>query len=206
MLGSVVATPESVPEVPSLQAEFDRIVSRGQAARASWSALAVSLDHGDTLFLRRPDARLAPASNIKLFTTAAALRVLGPSFRFRTFVLATAPPSDGVVEGDLILYGTGDPGLSDRFVRGEGPLERLADRVQAQGVHLIRGDLIADGSFLNGQARSPEWPVDDLDDWYAAPVRGLSFNENLVTLRLRVAGEVGDVQGQRRPEADHRRQ
>ena len=77
LLGAVVATPESVPEVPSLQAEFDRIVSRGQSAQASWSALAVSLDHGDTLFLRRPDARLAPASNIKLFTTAAALRVLG---------------------------------------------------------------------------------------------------------------------------------
>ncbi|MDH3224371.1 MAG: D-alanyl-D-alanine carboxypeptidase/D-alanyl-D-alanine-endopeptidase, partial [Gemmatimonadota bacterium] len=151
---------------------------------ASWSALAVSLQTGDTLFMEGADVRLAPASNVKLLTTAAAFHHLGSDFRFGTYVLSRAAPSGGVVDGDIILFGTGDPSLSGRFTRGSPePLAALADELVAQGITRIRGDLVADGSFLNGPGRSPEWPVDDLDDWYSAPVSGLSFNENLVTLR-----------------------
>ena len=177
----------------SLQAAFDQIASRSSGRSATWGALAVSLATGDTLFARNADLALAPASNMKLLTTAAAFHLLGPEFRFRTFVLATAPPDGGSLEGDVILYGTGDPALSNRFTRGRpDPLEALADVVAAQGIRWIRGDLIADGSFLTGATRSSEWPEDDLDEWYSAPVAGLSYNENLVTLRTtpaRVAGQ-----------------
>ncbi|NNM34959.1 MAG: D-alanyl-D-alanine carboxypeptidase/D-alanyl-D-alanine-endopeptidase, partial [Gemmatimonadetes bacterium] len=162
------------------------------ARGASWSALAVSLETGDTLFAYEPDQPLAPASNVKLLTTAAALYQLGPDFRFGTYVLSTALPEGGRVDGDLILFGTGDPSLSDRFSRGRAePLEALADELLAQGITHVSGRLVADGSFLNGPGRSPEWPVDDLDDWYSAPVSGLSFNENLVTLRTTPASSPG---------------
>ena len=187
------ATPSSTtPTTGILQAAFLEVVGPSMARGAAWSALAVSLDTGDTLFAHAPDQPLAPASNVKLLTTAAALHELGPDFRFGTYVLATAPPTQGTVPGDLILFGTGDPSLSDRFSRGRAePLEALADDLVALGITRVDGRIVADGSFLNGPGRSPEWPVDDLDDWYSAPVSGLSFNENLVTLRTTPAPSPG---------------
>lgn len=177
------ALTEPVAEYP-LQDTFDAITARGQTSGVTWGALAVSLTTGDTLFARNTDLPLPPASNMKLLTTAAGLHFLGAGFRFRTYVLATAPAVEGIVDGDLILFGTGDPALSDRFTRGRGdPLEQLADAVASRGIREISGDLVADGSFLNGPGRSLEWPIDDLDDWFSAPVGGLSYNENLVTLR-----------------------
>ena len=176
---------------PVLQEAFRQALGPTALQEAEWSALAVSLDRGDTLFHLRPARVLAPASNMKLFTTAAALQVLGPSFRFRTYLLSTAAPQRGIIDGDLVLYGTGDPALSDRFQSGGDPLERLADAVRDQGILWIRGDVVADGSFLTGAPRPEGWPEDDLDEWYAAPVGGLSYNENVLTLRTAPPDQVG---------------
>ena len=186
------AVPAAVPSNGALQDAFLEVAGPSLNRGAQWSALAVSLDTGDTLFAHEPDVSLAPASNVKLLTTAAALHQLGPDFRFGTYVLSTVRPDGGILDGDLILFGTGDPSLSDRFSRGRPePLEALADELAALGIRRVTGTLVADGSFLNGPGRSPEWPVDDLDDWYSAPVSGLSFNENLVTLRTTPAASPG---------------
>ncbi|MGI9182106.1 MAG: D-alanyl-D-alanine carboxypeptidase, partial [Longimicrobiaceae bacterium] len=83
-----------------------------------YGVMVVSLDRGDTLFALNPDLPLAPASNMKLFSTAAAYYYLGPNFRYSTYALADGELQNGAIEGDLILFGTGDPAISGRLASG----------------------------------------------------------------------------------------
>ncbi len=171
---------------PALQSELTALLERTGWRGATWGILAVSLEAGDTLFALNADMPLVPASNMKLLTAAAALHHLGPDFRYRTFLLARGPVIDGVLEGDLILYGTGDPALSWRFSESRTALlEAMADSVVAKlGIRSVRGEVIGDGTFFGGPGIHPDWDKADLDDWYAAPASALSFNENVVTLRV----------------------
>ncbi len=167
-----------------LQGHFNEISGQASGSDVRWSALAVSLDRGDTLFAVGASTPLVPASNTKLLTTISALHYLGPDFRYQTYLIADGTVENETLHGDLILYGTGDPSISRRFVRsGADPMEGLADKLSALGIRRVTGDLVADGSFLPSPGRSPEWKLEDLDDWFAAPVGGLSYNENVVTLR-----------------------
>ena len=103
-----------------LRDELEGAVASNGWQTAQYSVLALSLETGDTLFAHRAREALAPASNMKLLTSAAALHHLGPDFRYRTFLLASGPIEDGRLKGDLILYGTGDPGPSDQIPGGGG--------------------------------------------------------------------------------------
>lgn len=153
---------------------------------ARWGVLVMSLDTNDTLFAIGQDEPLAPASNVKLLTTAAALHVLGPDYRFRTWLLADGPVVDGVLDGDLVLYGTGDPGISDRFYgRKDEVFQRLVDELELAGIHTITGDLVADASFLPGPLRDEGWDPRDLNEHFTAAVSALSYNENVVSFRIR---------------------
>jgi len=152
-----------------------------------------SLDRGDTLFALEADEPLVPASNLKLLTTAAALRILGPEYRFRTYLLSDGDVVDGVLEGDLVLYGTGDPGISDRFYRRKDDVfALLVEQLAALGVHTVRGNLIGDASFFAGPLRPEGWHRNDLNDGFTGAVSALSFNENVVSFRV-VAGASGQA-------------
>jgi D-alanyl-D-alanine carboxypeptidase/D-alanyl-D-alanine-endopeptidase (penicillin-binding protein 4) len=179
-------------EVERLGGELLELLERYRWRSATWGVLVTSLDHGDTLFAWNPDSALAPASNLKLLTSAAAFHRLRPEFRFRTYLLSDGIVEDGVLHGDLVLYGTGDPGISSRFYPSRTfVFEELVRQLDAAGVRAIRGDVVADASFLPGPLRPPGWDPDDLDDHFAPAVSALSFNENVVTFRLEPGAEVG---------------
>ncbi|TVP76910.1 MAG: D-alanyl-D-alanine carboxypeptidase/D-alanyl-D-alanine-endopeptidase [Gemmatimonadales bacterium] len=159
-----------------------------------WGVLAVSLDGGDTLVNLGGELPMAPASNMKIFTSAAALHHLGPDFRFPTWLLADGSVRDGVLEGDLVLYGTGDPTLGLRNPdRPTGALADFVEALRSQGIHTVRGDVLGDGTYFRGDPRRPSWNPDDLNDWFAAPVSALSFNENMVSIQVRSRAGSGGV-------------
>jgi serine-type D-Ala-D-Ala carboxypeptidase/endopeptidase (penicillin-binding protein 4) len=173
------------PEVLDLRLKLEEILSSTPNRRGRWGILAVSLDRGDTLLALDAGIPLVPASNVKLFTTAAALFHLGPEFRFRTFLLGDGPQRENVLDGDLIFYGTGDPTLSHRFFPSESaPLDSLASQVLRRGITEIRGRLVVDGTFFHGPELHPDWDPRDLNDAFAAPVASVNFNENLVTVKV----------------------
>jgi len=154
-------------------------------SRAQWSVLVVSLDRGDTLFSRNANRPLIPASNMKIVTAAAALHFLGPRFRYQTFVFAGGPVVDGHLQGDLILYGTGDPGISDRFFGGRSSVfEQLVDQVVGEGITHIDGAVVGDATYFSGPDLGPEWDPLDLNESFAAATSSLSFNENVITLQI----------------------
>ncbi len=168
-----------------LRAAVDAVLEQGSYARAEWAVLVVSLDRGDTLVSRNAHTALSPASNMKVLTSAAALHHLGPDYRWTTWVLADGPVRDGVLEGDLVLYGTGDPGIADRFFESRATVfEELAADLQAAGIREVQGRVVGDGSRFSGDLRSSEWEADDLNEWYAAPSGALSYNENVLSMRV----------------------
>lgn len=188
--------PEEVSRAPLLMSErsddldeirrtIGRLVDGVGWPSAEWSILVLSLENGDTLFARDPDRPLAPASNVKLLTTSAALHYLGPDFRYNTLLVADGTVTGESLRGDLIVYGTGDPGLSGRFYPDRTTaLEMMADSLLEAGIRRIEGDLVGDGSFFTGPLLPTGWEPADLNDWFAAPTSALSVSENVVSIRV----------------------
>ena len=171
----------------ALQLHLDRILRVSVGERATVGAEVRSLTRGDVLYALNAERLLQPASNVKLFTAAAVLHYLGPGFTFRTTLYGTGPvDDDGVLRGDLVLEGRGDPSLSGRFYADsvtyvfDGFVQALRDR----GVVRVDGDLVGDNRYFEGPELGEGWPWDAQQWWYAAQVDALSFNDNTVTVRV----------------------
>jgi len=188
--------PQSAPPpvssaVQALRHDLTEILARSTTG-AQLGVMAVSLDRGDTLFSHNPDVPLAPASNMKVYSTAAALYYLGPEFRYSTYVLGSGALAGGVLDGDLILYGTGDPSISGRLLPGSvTPLRALADTLIARGVREVRGDVVGDGSYFDAEWLGRGWNPDNFGLSYSAPVGALSIAENVVSIRVQPGESVG---------------
>ena len=171
--------------VVNLSNDLQRLIDGAGWSSDRWSVLVVSLDKGDTLFAHQADTHLAPASGLKLFTTAAALYYLGPEFRYSTFLLADGKIENGVLNGDLVVYGTGDPSFTARFGRRDGVWHAFADTLVALGVKEVRGSVIGDASYFAGRGTGTGWQEDYIGASYAAPSSALSYGENIATLEIR---------------------
>ncbi|MEX2619218.1 MAG: D-alanyl-D-alanine carboxypeptidase/D-alanyl-D-alanine-endopeptidase [Egibacteraceae bacterium] len=119
---------------------------------------------GRPVFEHHAGAHLLPASAQKLPVAAAALATLGPDFRYETMLRATSRPEPGgVLHGDLVLVGSGDPALATpqygqlRPDRPRTPLEALADRVTAGGITRITGAVLGDPGVFPHQPQAPGW-------------------------------------------------
>jgi serine-type D-Ala-D-Ala carboxypeptidase/endopeptidase (penicillin-binding protein 4) len=98
-----------------LQSQIAALLDQPKFASARWGVRIITTE-GGVVFERDVDKSFMPASNMKLYTSAAALDAFGPDFKIKTSVYATHPAGkNGVLRGDLILYGRGDPNLSPRF-------------------------------------------------------------------------------------------
>lgn len=193
-----VASPAPIPvpisaDVQQLRADLDRLIRGAASGRSTFAVLAVSLDRGDTLFSLNADLPVAPASNMKLFTTAAALYYLGPNFRYSTYALADGPIRNGALDGDIVLYGTGDPAISSRMLTGAlSPLRSLADTLLARGIREIRGDVVGDGSYFDDHWIAEGWRDEYRLASYSAPVGALSLAENIVSIRVSPGAAAGE--------------
>ena len=169
----------------SLIRSFDRILADPALEQSGAAVLVVSLDRGDTLYARETNRLYTPASNLKLFTAAAALHHLGPDYRFRTPLLATGPITGDTLRGDLVLVGGGDPDLMT------DDLAALADTLVERGIRVVSGDLRADGSYFEGQDWGPGWMWDDGPFWFWPYSSALTLNDNSVRTRIEPGRGVG---------------
>lgn len=173
-------------QAAALAERIRRVLDAPRFQAASWGVEVLSLDSGQVLFARNPHQAFLPASNAKLFTVAMALQELGPERRLRTSLYAAARPGpDGVLAGDLVLYGRGDPTLMRPWTGGPArpdPLEDLVRQLQAQGVRSIQGDLVGDDSYFDAPPYAPGWAWEDLRFAYGAEPTALTIHHNLVDL------------------------
>lgn len=155
----------------------------GLTGRSGW--LAVDLDTGEVIDAFAPDAPFAPASVAKLPTALFALATFGAGHRFETRLLATGPVSNGVLQGDLILAGGGDPELDT-----DG-LFHLVDALAAAGVVRVSGRFLTD---VSAAIELPEIdPVQPVDVAYNPSVSALNLNFNRVRMRWQGSGGAGGI-------------
>lgn len=190
------AGPQTLDE---LRARIREITSRPAFAQSQLAAKVVSLDTGRVLYEENAQKFMQPASNMKLYTVAAALDRFGPDYRFVTSVYAPARPErDGAIRGNLTVYGRGDPSFATRFTpEGEEKnyyraIDELAAKIAAAGVRKVEGDLVGDESYFAGVSLAPGWEWDDLQWWYGAEVSALTVNDNSVDLSVKPGARVGD--------------
>jgi len=187
------------PGVAAFRARVEKIVGAVDVNRGYWGMLVEDADSGEVLYSLNADRYFLPASNAKLFTAALTLATLGSDYCFHTTVESrSALGSDGVLAGDLVLVGRGDPNLSNRVfpfakkAERDGPPEKIlaemADAVMAHGVKKITGDVIGDDSYFAGGAYPSGWAIDDMLWSYGVPVSALEVNDGVFFLELQ-AGE-----------------
>ena len=168
-----------------LAAECRKILAAPALKRARVSVAVADLAEGNWLVEHGPDLLCSVASNNKLVTTAAALDELGPDFQFRTTVSAVGKVSSaGVLHGDLLVIGRGDPSISGRSHKGKvtAVLEQWAAAVAKAGIKQISGGIIADDTYFDRVFTHAQWPNGQHSAWYSAQVGALSFNDNCVLL------------------------
>jgi D-alanyl-D-alanine carboxypeptidase/D-alanyl-D-alanine-endopeptidase (penicillin-binding protein 4) len=181
-------------DAAGLPAQLDALLDQRAFAQAQWGVKVCSLDSGATIFSRNADKLLKPASNAKLYTAALALDRLGPEFRIETSCYAAAAPdAQGIIHGDLVVYGRGDPSFSARFNQGSyaRALQPLLDALVRSGVKRIDGDLVGDDSYFSGPPYGADWAWDDLENSYGAPVSALSLQDNVLDLEFKPGNRLG---------------
>jgi serine-type D-Ala-D-Ala carboxypeptidase/endopeptidase (penicillin-binding protein 4) len=191
-----VPTPTPVQTVLDLQNRIRGIVSRPATQRGNIGIKIVSLDTNKVIFENDAEKYFIPASNMKSYTVATALEKLTPDFKFVTSVYSTAKPDvNGVIKGDVSIYGRGDVSISMAFTQLNvlpnqvfsnadylKVLEPLANKIVASGVKRIEGNLIADDSYFTGNAIPFSWEWDDLQWFSGAEVSALPVLENAIDL------------------------
>ena len=180
---------------PALSERIEDLLQRPAAQRTHWGVCVIDLDTGATLYEHGEDRLFVPASNVKLFSTALALRRLGPDYAFTTSAVSEGSiGAGGRLDGDLRLIGGGDPNLSSRelpyrsredFATDRlGPLRQLAQGVKNAGIVSIAGDVIGDDSRYVWQPYPRGWSYADTLQGYGSATSALVFNDNLITLRI----------------------
>lgn len=195
------ARPQTLTE---LQAKIAELLDQPKFAAARWGVRIITQE-GKVVFERDADKAFMPASNMKLYTSSAALDAFGPDYKIVTSVYLTRQSRAGTVNGDMILYGRGDPNLSPRFdSRDPGryndlkpadrisPIERLADQIKSRGIRIVNGNLIGDDSYFGGDLLGPGWAWGDAQFYYGAEISALTVNDNSVAFKVNPGRKVGD--------------
>ncbi len=154
---------------------------------AFWGVLVKSLKTGEIIYKRNADKLFNPASNTKLFTSAAALSLLGSDFVYQTNLYANGIIKNNKLAGDLIIQGSGDPTISNRFFNGNvtSIFEAWADSLISKGITEISGNLYGDDASFDNFGSGRGWLLDNESAWFSAPSGALSFNDNTLMIEVK---------------------
>ena len=164
----------------ALATTIDRLLQDPVLKTATTGVHVVNLTNGDVLYSRNADKLFHPASNMKLFTSVAALTTMGPEHRLTTRALidSAAVPAD-TVRSPIWLTGAGDP----EFTLGD--MAELVEQLAALGITAIDGDIICDDSKLDTLYMGEGWMWDDKSSWFWPPLSAMVVNRNSVEFFLR---------------------
>jgi D-alanyl-D-alanine carboxypeptidase/D-alanyl-D-alanine-endopeptidase (penicillin-binding protein 4) len=186
-------TPSSEPSqrVRELRAALARVFGARTSERGVWGVDIRSLDTGEHLYELNAGKLMMPASNMKIVTLAATAEALGWDYRFTTTVETRAAVSAGVLHGDLVIRGNGDPTINSRQGRAEAVIGDWASALHAAGISTIDGRIVGNDQAFDDEGLGAGWSWDYLQYGYAAPVGALEFNESVAALVVSPAPAAG---------------
>lgn len=195
---SVKTLPAGYFNVAELREQLDKIIDDPNFGNAVWSVYVKSLETNDILYQRNQDKLLIPASTQKLLTSSSALLLLGSDFQYETYLYTDGSIKNGVLDGNLIIKGSGDPTYSKSFYE-DGAVtvfEHWTDSLKQLGITKITGNIIGDDNVFDNIEYGEGWESNRESEWYSAPISGLSFNENTVEIVVRPTrnGSVAEVE------------
>jgi len=167
--------------------EIDTLITNAPTDMGWWGVKVQYANTEEVIYERNPAKLFMPASNMKLYTTAAALWMLGPQYKYVTdFMTSGNIDEKGTLNGDLIIKGSGDPSWSWRFFDGnyDSVMVIFIDSLKAKGITSIAGNIIGDDNIFDDQDLGYGWSWDDEPYYYAAQLSGLSYSENYIDYDL----------------------
>ena len=180
------------PGLTALRRDVDAILQAAPLSHSYWGVLATSLKTGETLYSVNAGKLMMPASNMKIVTLAAAAEKLGWDYRYVTTVAAAGSIDGGMLQGDLVVTGSGDPSL----VAADGMADRVfadwAARLKERGIHIVSGRVIGDDNGFEEPAPGLGWMWDDLPTEDSTSVGALQYNENALRVTVSPGPSVGD--------------
>jgi D-alanyl-D-alanine carboxypeptidase/D-alanyl-D-alanine-endopeptidase (penicillin-binding protein 4) len=167
--------------------QIDTLLDHAETQMGWWGVKVQYARTGEVVYERNASKLFMPASNMKMYTTAAALCLLGPQYRYETdFLMAGTLDEAGVLKGDLVIKGSGDPTWSWRFFERnyDSLMVCFVDSLKARGITRIQGRIIGDDNIFDDEVLGYGWSWDDESYYYAAQISGLSYNENYIDFIL----------------------
>jgi D-alanyl-D-alanine carboxypeptidase/D-alanyl-D-alanine-endopeptidase (penicillin-binding protein 4) len=197
--------------VKPLKVQIAKLLSDPAVSAAHWGILVTKMDGkpGEKPIYALNEGQLfQPASNAKLFTTAAAMALLGPETTYETKIVGKGVFNGAArLKGDLVLVGAGDANLSGRTIPYVAPalrpnpppptaaplryLEEMADQVAATGLKVVNGDVVGDDTLFPWEPYAENWTIDDAVWGYGAPVSALTINDNQIKVTVTPGDAVG---------------
>ncbi len=153
---------------------------------ANIGILVKEVQTNKTIVEYRSDKTLIPGSNFKLITTATALNLLGPDYRFPTMLEFDGHiDQKGILHGNIYIVGSGDPTIGSEDFNNVDFIEKWVMAVKKMGIKAVDGRIVADVSAFDKEVIPPNWVWEDMGNYYAAGVYGLSLDDNLYRLTFR---------------------
>jgi D-alanyl-D-alanine carboxypeptidase/D-alanyl-D-alanine-endopeptidase (penicillin-binding protein 4) len=187
------SAPQASPEIELLRADLTRLVD-DEAFQSAHVGIAIqSVKKATPLFLYSEKKRFVSASNMKLYTTAAALLSLSPDFSYETRVMTNGVIAQGVLKGDLIIVASGDPTISGYFNNNNPTqvFENWGNALIQKGIGKIDGDIVIDNTYFNDSPFGAGWHWDDLSRCYSTAKDAFSFNNNCMALTISPGDKIG---------------
>jgi serine-type D-Ala-D-Ala carboxypeptidase/endopeptidase (penicillin-binding protein 4) len=190
----------------TLPQQIAGLVAQPTVSRAHWGISVTTLD-GTPIYGLNEAQLFQPASNAKLFTTAAAMALLGPDWTFKTQLSGALDPVTGRVTGDLVLKGSGDANFDSGDLPYIAPAKRpknvahvphmlldiedLVSQLIAKGVKEVDGDIVGDDTLFPSEPYGANWSIDDAVWGYGAPVSALTIADNQLRLSMTAGARAG---------------
>lgn len=185
--------PQTLPAVDSLITIYK---NSAELSQASWGLYARFADDTLPLIDYNSKLKLAPASNMKILTTAAVMHRFGPDYRFRTEVGYDGEIRNGEITGNMIIKGSGDPSFaSDRFEDCpdlDSVISIITEKISAFGIKRISGNIVINTAAFEEHLVPDYWPWIDVGNYYGTGVSTLVVNENLYTLYFKPGNNPAD--------------
>ncbi len=179
---------KEIQAIERLQQSIENDINDPRFANAFVGIEVKSIKTGESLFHQNENKNFLPASNLKLLTTAAALGTLGPDYRYVTQLVTDGEIHRGVLKGDLIIRGSGDPTFgSPSMFPDKDPafiFDRWADSLEKLGIEKIDGAIVVDPNYFTDELYPEGWAIEDLPFYFATASSGLSFADNSVSVSV----------------------
>lgn len=189
------ATPAAVPPaapVESLRDELNTIFLAPAFDHALWGVKVQSMETGQVLYELNPSKLMMPASNMKIVTVATTTSRLGWDHRYETVLATNGELDEGVLHGDLIVIGGGDPTIGAERDEPTATLDSWADQLASKGLTKIEGRIVGDDDAFDDESFGAAWEWNDFATGSAAPISALQFHQGLVIVTVTPGLSVGD--------------